>query len=63
MRLPRRPGDPDEWWPRVRLDRELGNFYHPVGGIATPFVNPDRLVSAEASARTEAFPPSSPEEQ
>lgn len=63
-RLARGPGDPDEWWPRIRLDRELGNFYHPVGErIATPFVNPDRLVSADAAARSEAFPRLSPHEQ
>ncbi|MFN8178221.1 MAG: hypothetical protein U0167_09840 [bacterium] len=64
VQLGRSPGEPDEWWPRIHLDRELGNFYHPVGeGILMTFVNPDRLVSADASARSAAYPRLSPDEQ
>jgi hypothetical protein len=45
---------PDEWWPRVALDRELGNFYHPLGeGVRMVLVNPDRLVSAGAAERAQ----------
>jgi hypothetical protein len=43
---------PDEWWPRVALDREFGNFYHPLGeGARMVLVNPDRLVAAGAAER------------
>jgi len=52
-----RPGAPDEWAPRVQLDRELGNYYHPLGErVATILVNPDRLVSRAAVARAGAYP-------
>jgi hypothetical protein len=64
VRVARAPGEPDEWWPRVRLDRELGNFYHPAGeGIAMPFVNPDRLVRADAAERAVTFPRLAADEQ
>jgi hypothetical protein len=50
--FPRTSDMPDEWWPRVRLDREQGHFYHPVGErIPTVLVNPDRLVTGGAAER------------
>ncbi|MAF27527.1 MAG: YfhO family protein [Gemmatimonadota bacterium] len=51
-RLSTRAGFPDEWWPRVQLDREVGNFFQPIReGIRQVIVNPDRLVRADAAER------------
>ncbi|HMB68354.1 MAG TPA: hypothetical protein VKU85_03550, partial [bacterium] len=50
--MPRLPDLPDEWWPRQRLDRELGNHYTAIGeGVPMVFLNPDRLVSPGAAER------------
>ena len=55
--FPRRPGMPDEWWPRTLLDREIGSFYHPIGErIPMVLFNPDRLVTEGAVERERAFP-------
>jgi hypothetical protein len=52
VRAERRPGDPDEWWPRIALDREIGSFYHGLGErIPGVLVDPDRLVSRGAGER------------
>ena len=56
-KLERRPGMPDEWWPRILFDRELGLFYHPAGErIPMVLVNPDALVSRGAGERERIVP-------
>jgi hypothetical protein len=56
VRVERAPGWPDEWWPRTRMDRELGNFYHAVGeGVPMVLLNPDRMVPAASAERARMF--------
>ncbi|MGQ0720299.1 MAG: hypothetical protein ACT4PE_01855 [Candidatus Eiseniibacteriota bacterium] len=60
----RAPDMPDEWWPRTRLDREIGNFYHAVGeGIPGVLLNPDRLVAPLAAEQGRVFPLLRPADQ
>ncbi|NNE45003.1 MAG: hypothetical protein HKN12_12420, partial [Gemmatimonadetes bacterium] len=55
--VPPRPDLPDEWWPRTRLDRELGNFYHPIGeNVPMVLLNPDRLIREGAAERGRTYP-------
>jgi hypothetical protein len=50
--LRRSGGMPDEWWPRILFNRELGAFYHAIGeGVPMVLLEPDRLVSAAAAER------------
>jgi hypothetical protein len=64
VQVRRTPDLPDEWWPRTRLDREIGNFYHAVGeGIPGVLLNPDRLVTPLAAEQGRVFPLLRPADQ
>jgi hypothetical protein len=64
VQVRRTPDLPDEWWPRTRLDREIGNFYHAVGeGIPGVLLNPDRLVTPGAAEQGRVFPLLKPADQ